>query len=141
MRRIISALLVIILIFVLLMGSFALSNDSNNTDDSNFDNRQKYQILLEGKYYAGELVQKFHELFGDQYTPEYIRENYTELFGVPEGKIDEGILQILTWDAESEIDEDYLDSFLQPPVLLEYSVPEEAPMPVSEVILNNSESK
>jgi hypothetical protein len=57
--------------------------------------RQKYDALLEGNYYNGELVEKFEELFGNL-SPAYILENYETIFDIEAGEIDEGFLAVVT---------------------------------------------
>jgi len=68
-------------------------DNPNNNEKS--DRRLKYDQLLEGNYYAGELLEKFHELFGDNYTSEYIKEHYTEIFDITPAEVDMGIINLL----------------------------------------------
>ena len=67
------------------------------------DRRLKYEQLLNGDYFAIDLKEKFKELFGD-YSPEYILNNYTEIFDVTPAEIDAGILELLAY-AELDGDE------------------------------------
>jgi len=59
------------------------------------EKRTKYESLLQGDYPTGTLAETFETLFGNGHTREEIRENYTEIFGVSEGEIDEGIIEML----------------------------------------------
>jgi len=56
--------------------------------------RKKYLSLLEGDYPASEIRQRFLELFGERAT-EDIRDNFSEIFDIPEGLVDRGLLNIL----------------------------------------------
>ena len=58
--------------------------------------RERYEQLLYGDYYAGELKVNFKELFGD-YTPEYIETNYTEIFDITPEEVDIGIIELLVY--------------------------------------------
>ncbi|MDO4719431.1 MAG: hypothetical protein Q4A78_02105 [Peptostreptococcaceae bacterium] len=59
-------------------------------------NYQKYQQLLQGNYRNGEIVREFRRLFGEGYTIDDIKNNYTSIFDVSADEMDEAILQILT---------------------------------------------
>ena len=61
------------------------------------ERRAKYEQLLAGNYYAGELVEKFQELFGEDYTQKYIRENYTEIFDITPEEADMGLIELLSY--------------------------------------------
>jgi len=74
--------------------------------DSNMpqsERRLMYQQLLEGNYFAIELIARFEEMFGI-HSATYIRENFTTLFDISEYEIDEGLLNIIAperiWRAE-----------------------------------------
>jgi hypothetical protein len=81
--------------------------ETHSEPDAKSERRQNYEQLLEGNYFAVELIQKFHELFGDEYTALYIRENYADIFDVAPDEIDEGFLNIIA-NVEHEGEEEYL---------------------------------
>jgi len=65
-----------------------------NTNQPISQRRLMYQQLLDGNYFAGELIARFEEMFG-VHSATYIRENFTILFDIAEDEIDEGILNII----------------------------------------------
>ena len=56
--------------------------------------RLNYQLLLEGNYFAGELISRFEEMFGI-HTATYIRQNFKTIFDISKYEIDEGLLDII----------------------------------------------
>lgn len=73
------------------------STDPKGTPDlekPTIEAREKYLQLVEADTY-GAIVDKFHELYGDNYTADEIENNFSTIFGLPASEIDEGILDIL----------------------------------------------
>jgi hypothetical protein len=95
--------------------------------------RQNYEQLLNGDYYAGELQAKFYELFGDGYSPQDIRDHYTEIFDISPEEVDEGIIGLLSLDAVNTPPTD-LDWISHPPPDDDWPVPEEVDPPDAEPI-------
>lgn len=80
-----------------------LQTPSVNSEEKSLA-RLNYESLLEGDYSGSEMKKQFEELFGSNYSKEYIWEYCAEIFDTPRDQIDEGLLELITYqepDAES----------------------------------------
>jgi len=91
-----------------------------NSDMS--DARRKYLALYEGNYSDYELVHRFIALFGWRY-PEYILENYSQIFDMPSELIDARILRVLSGFDYMPAAEDVDSGFIPEPMPVRVAPP------------------